>query len=52
MRLIEDGHYVQLRVQAKRLDVDTQRYRELAKRSIAASQAERLVRAASRWPAL
>lgn len=52
VRFLDEARYVQLRLQAKRLDVPTQSYRELDKTATAVKQAKTLLAATSRWPAL
>jgi hypothetical protein len=52
VRFLDDTRYVQLRLQAKRLDVPTQWYREFDKTATAVKQARTLLAATSRWPAL
>jgi hypothetical protein len=52
VRFLDETHYVQLRLQAKRLDVPTQGYREFDKTATAVKQAKTLLAATSRWPAL
>jgi hypothetical protein len=52
VRFLDEARYVQLRLQAKRLDVPTQWYREFDKTAAAVKQAKTLLAATSRWPAL
>jgi hypothetical protein len=52
VRFLDESRYVQLRLQAKRLDVPTQWYREFDKTARAVKQARTLLAATPRWPAL
>jgi hypothetical protein len=51
VRFLDEAQYVQLRLQAKRLDVPTQWYLEFNKTAAAVKQAKTLLAASSRWPA-
>jgi hypothetical protein len=52
MRFLDGPRYLQLRLQAKRLDVPTQWYREFNKAAAAVKQARTLIAATPDWPAL
>jgi hypothetical protein len=52
IRFIERDRFVQLRLQAKRLDVHRQRYWDFSKREKAIQQAKTLLIHSQRWPSL